>query len=138
MLKKIYKFFDKLEDSVRGKLSRYPIPYTIIGGIAIVLFWRAVWLMGDHLALLLPPQYLWLDGPLSFILSVSVLLITGLFVSFFITDRIILSGLNQEKKLAEKTGAEIRRESDAIAEIKDKVEHMEQEIKEIHDTLIKH
>ena len=92
MIKHIIKFFDKLEDKVRGGLSRNPIIYTLIGGIAIVLFWRGVWLTAD----LFP----FLTGPVSVVVSVSILLITGLFVSFFIGDQVIISGIKKEKKLA--------------------------------------
>ena len=89
--KKIVRFFDKLEDHVRVALSHYPIIYTIIGGFSIVLFWRGVWMTADY--------FPFLNGPVSIIISVSILLVTGLFVSFFITDRIILTGIKQEKKL---------------------------------------
>jgi len=37
---KIYHFFDKLEDRVRGWLSHRTIFYGFIGGIGAVLFWR--------------------------------------------------------------------------------------------------
>jgi hypothetical protein len=49
MIAKNYSFFDKFEDHIRTHLSRYPIVYTIIGGIAIVLFWRGVWHTADIL-----------------------------------------------------------------------------------------
>lgn len=36
-MKTITKFFDRLEDVVRHRLSRYPIIYAFIAGLAIVL-----------------------------------------------------------------------------------------------------
>ena len=93
MMKKIIKFFDKLEDWVRGKLSHYPILYALIGGVGIVLFWRGVWHVADEMSL---------GSWTSIIISLILLLMTGLFVSFFIGHYIIFSGLKQEKKIEEK------------------------------------
>jgi hypothetical protein len=49
LVKNIVHFFDKLEDYVRGILSKYPIPYAFVGGVSIVLFWRGVWHTADML-----------------------------------------------------------------------------------------
>ncbi|MDO8564967.1 MAG: hypothetical protein Q7R88_03160 [bacterium] len=68
---------------------------------------------------------------MSTLLSIAVLLLTGLFVSFFIGDRIILSGLMHEKKIEEKTEKEVRQEGAILVEMYTKVEHMEKEIGEI-------
>ena len=103
-------YFDRLEDRVRARLSRRPIWYALIGGLAIVLFWRGVWMTAD----LFP----FLTGPVSILISVGILLATGLFVSFFVGDIIILSGIRKEKKLVEKTEAEIQKESRTLEEIK--------------------
>ncbi|HCB35684.1 MAG: hypothetical protein A2W52_00865 [Candidatus Taylorbacteria bacterium RIFCSPHIGHO2_02_49_25] len=128
---KFIKFFDKLEDTARGKLSRVPIIYGIIGGIAIVLFWRGIWHTADMfegsggiLAILF-------GAPISTILSAVVLLLTGLFVSFFIGDRIILSGLTHEKKVEEKTESEVRAEGAILLGMFDKLERIEKEIEEL-------
>ena len=128
---KFIKFFDKLEDTARGKLSRVPIIYGIIGGIAIVLFWRGIWHTADMfegsggiLAILF-------GAPISTILSAVVLLLTGLFVSFFIGDRIILSGLTHEKKVEEKTESEVRAEGAILLGMFDKLERIEREIEEL-------
>ena len=43
-----------------------------------------------------------IDGFISIGVSFVILLVSGLFVSFFIGDRIILSGLKKEKKMEEK------------------------------------
>ncbi|MDD5547635.1 MAG: hypothetical protein PHN74_01900 [Candidatus Pacebacteria bacterium] len=135
MIRKINKFFDKLEDKIRASLSRYPILYAIIGGVGIVLFWRGIWHTAD--------LYPFMTGPVSIVISMIILLATGLFVSFFIGDRIYLSGLKQEKKLFEKTEKEIE-EIEAIEkehsgldksmnEIKTKLEKIEAEIKELKE-----
>ena len=53
MFKSIYRlidsFFDKLEDVVRGKLSKHSIIYAFIGGSGIILFWRGIWHSADWL-----------------------------------------------------------------------------------------
>lgn len=131
MWHKILKFFDKFEDKIRGKLSHFPILYTIIGGVAIVLFWRGVW----HTADMLQARGGWLGfifyEPVSMIIVVIILLATGLFVSYFIGDTILISGAKSQKKLAEKTSKEVREEETTIADIKQVVDSIKQEVDEI-------
>jgi hypothetical protein len=122
-LDQIVSFFDRLEDRTRIQLSKYPILYTFVGGTAIVLFWRGVW----HTADLFP----WLTGPVSIIISTAVLLLIGLFVSFFVGDNIIISGINREKKIVEKTEAEVEEEGHILHSIKNKVDAIEREIQEL-------
>jgi VIT1/CCC1 family predicted Fe2+/Mn2+ transporter len=71
-----------------------------------------------------------LTGPVSIIVSVAVLLVTGLFVSVIIGDKIILSGVANEKKIVEKTESEIVEELVTIRQLK-------RELDEIRD-IIKH
>ncbi len=125
------KFFDKLEDRARERLSRAPIVYAVIGGIFVVLFWRAVWLSADMLAEVDGWFSVLFSPGVSLILSVAGLLLTGLFVSFFIGDRIILTGLKHEKKLAEKTEREIEIEEAKIKELHAHIEHIEKRLDEI-------
>ncbi len=120
---KIVNFFDKLEDKVRESLSRRPIIYTLIGGVAIVLFWRGVWLIADSIP--------FLTGGVSFVLSVIILLSTGLFVSFFIGEEIIISGLKKERKFFEKAESEIATEADILKEIKAKLEKIEADLEDL-------
>src|SRR3989344_4691949 len=108
MFRSIFNFFDKFEDLLRGRLSRSPIFYTIICGVSIVLFWRGVW----HTADLLQAKggvlgFLFYE-PINLLIVVGILLATGLFVSYFIGDTILISGLRKEKKLHEKTTKEIK------------------------------
>lgn len=118
IFKKVYKFFDKLEDKVRGKLTHYPIFYAIIGSIATVSIWRGIWEVSD----------LWgIPGWVSAVGGVLLATLTGLFVSFFIGENIIISGLNKEKRTDEKTEKEIHEERSTIENIKKDIE----EIKEI-------
>ena len=120
MWKKTARFFDKLEDKVRVHLSHRPILYAFIGAIGIILVWKGVWETAEF--------FPFLFGPPSFILGAVILLLTGLMVSFFIGDSIILSGFKGEKKLAERTENEIRAEKSELDTITAKLEHIEEEL----------
>lgn len=120
----MFRFFDRLEDNVRMRLSRHPVLYSLIGGTALVLFWRGVW----HTADLFP----FLTGPVSIVISVVILLMTGLFVSFFVGDAIVMSGIRKEKKLVEKAETEVRQEGALLQHVDDEVaeeRHLLREIK---------
>ncbi|MFA6552358.1 MAG: hypothetical protein WCT19_02545 [Candidatus Paceibacterota bacterium] len=126
-------FFDKLEDHVRARLSRHPMTYAFIGGIGIVLFWRGVWDLADQIEIL--------NGFAGAILTIAVstviLMMTGIFVSFFITDRIILSGMKREKKLVEKTEEEIEEEEAQINVLIAKLERIENELRGLKEEMKK-
>lgn len=131
MYKAILRFFDRLEDKVRGFLSHYPVLYGFMAGFGIVLFWRGVWHTVDTLHLYFFQFYRnttldwnevpWWDGPASLLAGSLLLLISGAFVSSFIGNEIIISGLRGEKKLTEKTENEVRTEVGAIADIKERL-----------------
>ncbi|MDO8594484.1 MAG: hypothetical protein Q7R93_03140 [bacterium] len=125
---KFYDFFDKLEDGARGRLSRVPIAYGIIGGVAIVIFWRGVWHLADMIEAGGSAFAVLFSAPVSTVVSAIILLLTGLFVSFFIGDRIILSGLTHEKKLEEKTESEVRAEGTLLLDVYRKLERIEKEL----------
>jgi len=118
LIKKVVKFFDKLEDKIRAKLSHYPIIYALLGGIGVVLFWRGVWHIADEINI---------GSTASFILGVVILLTTGVFVSAFIGNKLIISGLSGKKKLAEKD----------VSEIETELETEEEQIKNIQNILNK-
>lgn len=122
-MKEIIHFFDKLEDNFRAELSKHNVLYAFIGGIAIVLFWRGVWITADTIP--------FLTGPVSIFISVIVLLGTGLFVSFFVGDTIIISGLKKEKRLDERVASEVKTELDILNDIYGKINNLEQELKSI-------
>ena len=127
MFKVLEKFFDRLEDNVRNHLSHYPIIYAFIAGVGIVLFWRGVWHTADLFA--------FITGPVSTVIGVIILLMAGLFVSFFIGDSIIIAGIRREKKLVERTELEIETEKEELDEVRGMVREMKKEVDEIEDIL---
>lgn len=112
--KKIFTFFDHVEDKVRGRLSKYPIMYAIVAGVSVVLFWRGVWHTSDILESRGGILGFIFSGPLSLVFSTLLLLLTGVFVSEFVGEMLILTGLKKEKKSVDKTEAEIKKEGEEI------------------------
>lgn len=123
----IFNYFDKFEDRTRGYLSRRPILYTFIGGVAIVMFWRGIW----HTADLFP----FLTGPVSIVISVVILLGTGLFVSYFVGDMIIISGLHKEKKMFEKTEEEIQKSEHVIDRLETKIDNLIDKVDDLEEII---
>lgn len=119
MIKKIVRFFDKLEDKVRGRLSHYPIFYAFLGGIGVVLFWRGVWHTADDINI---------SSTASLVIAVVLLLMTGVFVSAFIGNRLIISGLIGEKKLEEKEESEIETEEAQIINLQNTLNRIEKKL----------
>ncbi len=123
MIKKIAKFFDKLEDKIRGKLSHYPVLYAFIGSMGIVLIWRGVWMVADELSI---------SSIASIFIGTVILLMTGVYVSAFIGSKLIISGLIGERKLSEKEELEIETEEiqiknlqSTLIRLEKKLDHME-------------
>ncbi|MEK7566208.1 MAG: hypothetical protein AAB494_00860 [Patescibacteria group bacterium] len=123
-LKKIFlfRFFDKLEDKIRGKLSHHPVIYAMIGSVGIILLWRGIWIIADNYNM---------SGLASIVLGTVILLATGLFVSFFVGDQVIISGIKEEKRIDEKTEEEIKKETEEIKEIKTELKEIGKDIEEL-------
>ena len=131
MIKKLIKYFDKLEDKVRVRLSHRSILYAMIGGTAVVLFWRGVWHSAD---ILMNKGGVWayiFYEPYTIIWTSCILLLTGLFVSQFIGERIILSGLKNEKRLDQKTEEELKKEENELRNLSEKIDMLVKDIVEI-------
>jgi hypothetical protein len=149
MFSSIARFFDRLEDKVRIKLSHRSIIYAFIGGVAHVIFWRGIW----HTSDMIMQGYGWmenLDGtmvkgfwnilfyePITIIWSSIILLMTGLFVATFIGERIVISGLKKEKKVTDRTEEEVRAEESKIRRVEDKMDVLMNEIITLKDELVK-
>lgn len=126
----VFNFFDKLEDGVRSLLSRAPITYSLFGAAGVVLFWRGLW----HTADFLQSDSWWgsilFSGPGSLLLGLIILLISGLFVSVFIGESIVMSGIVREKKLTEKTEEEVHMEREFLLNIDKELKHIEKDLHE--------
>lgn len=133
-------FLGRFEEKMRRHLTGHPVIFTLVGGVATVLFWRGVWHTADSLS----ARGGWLGWlfyePVSLVLALLVLLATGLFVSFFIGDIMLLSGLKQEKRLAAEVKKEVEAEEtevtslqSAIAELKDEVDGIRDAVEHEHD-----
>jgi hypothetical protein len=135
-MKKIIHFFDKLEDKVRTRLSHRSIFYAFLGGTFTIIFWRGIW----HTADILEAKggiwaYIFYE-PNTIVWTLALLLLTGLFVSIMIGDRIILSGLKHEKKVEEKTEEEVKQEEKDIKSLRNQMVQISKDVEEIK-TLLK-
>ena len=119
---RIARFFDRLENRIRGFLSRYPIVYGFVAGVGIVSFWRGVWETSDLLKI---------PALASLLFGFLLLLAIGVLVTEFLGNRIIISGLRGEKKLEEKTLREIEDEEMFLANLKSKVDRIEKMVEKL-------
>lgn len=125
-MKAIFKFFDVLEDRIRFTLSKRPILYGFISGIGIVFFFRGVWLLAD--------EFSFMTGLVTLVASIIILLLSGAFVEHFVSDKIISSGIRQEKKLIEKEAVEIRAETNMLHKIQKDIQKLDKKISTLDDT----
>lgn len=146
-VEKISMFFDKLEDKVRAWLSLRPILYAFVGGVGVVIFWRGVWHLMDFITeyyFLLPlanqstdlTVLVWWDGPVSMVIGLIILLLTGIFTSSFIGNEIIISGIRGEKKMVDKTESEVRNETESMRDIKREIKTISNRLAKMEKTLI--
>lgn len=137
MRRTLIKFFDRIEDRVRSRLSHQAIFYAFVGGAATLLFWRGAWRTFDAIENLGGIFGFLLSPVVSLILSIIILLMTGLFVSVFIGEMVIISGLRKEKKVFDKTESEIRGEGNLLVEIKSEMEKLTREMSDIKERIKK-
>jgi hypothetical protein len=124
--RKLVRFFDKLEDKTRNRLSHYPILYAFVGGTGVVLFWRGVWHLADEIDI---------SSVISIIIGSITLLVTGIFVSAFVGNRLIISGLVGERKLEEKEKNEIETEETQIRNLQNTLNRLEKKLDHLDDDI---
>ena len=115
ILNSIHKVFDLIEDKARIKLVHHPLIYAFIGSVGIVSIWRGIWHISDDWGV---------SSFASLIFGMLITILTGLFVSFFIGENIIISGLNKEKRIDEKTEEEIHKERTALDDIRNDIKEI--------------
>jgi len=135
MFKAIVNYFDKLEDKVRTRLSHRSIIYAFIGGMGTILLWRGIWHTADILMFKGGFWGWFFYEPISLIWTSILLLMTGLFVSNLIGERVIISGLKKEKKVTDRTQVEIDKEEDEIKNMKAKIIQISKDISDIKKTV---
>lgn len=123
-MKYILHFFDKLEDKIRHALSRRPVIYAFIAGVAIVLFWRGVWHLADDYGM---------TSWESLIASVVIMLLTGTFISFFVGEQILISGLKEEKRIDQKTELDLKMEEQRLQHIFEEMRQIQKDVKDIKE-----
>jgi uncharacterized membrane protein YcjF (UPF0283 family) len=126
MIKSIIHFFDKLEDHIRHYLSKTPIIYAAIGGVAVVLFWRSVWELADQYDL---------SAWSSLAASIIIMMATGTFVSFFIGEQILMSGLKEEKRIDQKTENEIEEEEARLQRMVREIDQIRRDVEQIKEAV---
>lgn len=119
MFKKIFRFLDGVEDKIRQSLSHHPLVYAFIGSVGIVLIWRGVWMIADSFNI---------PGGYSLLAGVLISAISGLFVSYFVGDKIIISGIRREKRIDEKTEKEIKKEEAILERIEERIKKIEEKL----------
>lgn len=127
IIKRALTWFDHFEDRNRHRLSKHPLLYAFIGGFSVVLFWRGVWMFADGFSFMTPIA--------SLIGSIVVMLATGTFVSFFIGEQIIISGLKEEKRVDQKTEEDLKREEWHMKRLVNQIEGIRTDIAEMKKTL---
>lgn len=122
IIKKVVNYLRHIKTIIRHRLSHWPVVYAFIGSIGVVLIWRGVWMIADDMDM---------SGFVSLLLGVFISISAGLFVSFFVGDSIIISGIKREKRIDEKTESEIKKEEVSLKEIKKDLKEIKEDIEEI-------
>jgi hypothetical protein len=78
------------------------------------------------------------NGAVSIAVGSIILLLSGIFVSDFVGNRIIMTGLKGEKKLAERTEEVFETEEMQIADIQDTMRKVEEDINDIRKEIRHH
>ncbi len=126
-MRKILNFFDRFEDRIRHSLSKRPVIYAFIGGVSVVLFWRGVWHLADEYGM---------TSWQSLVVSVILMLATGTFVSFFVGESILLSGLKEEKRIDQKTEEDLDLEERRLQHIFEEIQEIREDVKNIKEHLV--
>jgi hypothetical protein len=106
-------------------LAHRPILYALVGAVGIVLVWKGV----DETASYFPI----LNGPVSLIIGVVILIGAGLLVPFFAGESIVLSGMEQEEKMVRKVETEEHTEGIALPTIMAELKTIEKDVEQLQE-----
>ncbi|MBU6370949.1 MAG: hypothetical protein KGH93_02875 [Patescibacteria group bacterium] len=128
---KIIHFLNRVEAHIREQLSHELVIYALVSGVLVVLFWKGVWDVAEVLALQNGVFAFLFSGWFLIVWTTVGLLLTGVFISFFVGDRVILSGLKHEKSIEEKTEAELKAEDLALKNTLEKIDRIATDLDDI-------
>lgn len=130
MFKKTISFFKRLGNKIRSRLGSRPVLYAVIAAIGIVLLWRGIWMIADDIGV---------SGWMSAAAGSAVLLITGVFVSAFIGNRVLLTSLGDQKKMSRQEQKcmelDLKHEHEAIDAISESLEDIKEDISSMKQKL---
>ena len=124
--------FSRLENHIRSELSKAPILYSMLGSIGVILFWRGLWHTADYLESENWFGSVLFSGPASMLVGLIILLVSGLFVSVFIGESMVLGRLKQEQKVTTETELELEKEKIDLKSIQREIKHIEDDLHQIH------
>ena len=124
--------FSRLENHIRSELSKAPILYSMLGSIGVILFWRGLWHTADYLESENWFGSILFSGPASMLVGLIILLVSGLFVSVFIGESMVLGRLKQEQKVTTETELELEKEKIDLKSIQREIKHIEDDLHQIH------
>jgi len=142
---RIIKYFQNFEIYNRNFLVKHKYLYALLGGTGIILFWKGVWYIADSLKInginyfgesLGKIMMIIFSDTGTLILGLILMLATGVFVSEFIDDEIIISGIKKEKQIIDKSAEEIiaeeKKEEKILEELKDHIINIEKKLEMDH------
>ena len=137
----VINYFQNFEIYNRNFLVKHKYLYALLGGTGIILFWKGVWYIADSIKMnginyfgesLGEIMMIIFSDTGSLILGLILMLATGVFVSEFIDDEIIISGIKKEKQIIDKSAEEIiaeeKKEEKILEELKDHIINIEKEL----------
>jgi hypothetical protein len=95
----------------------------VISGIGIVMFYRGLWLVLD--------EYPFFTGWVTLVIATMLLMLSGVFVSQFVSNHVILSGIKRDKKMVEKVGEQLKTDTELTQEVLERVKRIEEKLQSL-------
>ena len=104
-MKIISNLFLRVEEKTRAYFQRFPFMHAFLAGVGVVLFWRGVWHSADEV---------FLSSGWSMVLGSFILIIVGVFAQTFVGNMIIIKNVEGEKRLEQKTKADVKKVGEEV------------------------